>query len=449
MGWKRAGLVRVCAGALGLGLMLAACGGGTQEQEGESEGPTTLRLVWFEWPPAQILEDFANENYPDKNVRIQVETVPLAQWHDSIFTQFAAEETDFDIAVLDSQFIGEAVQGEHILDITDFANENINLSGYPPNLLAAYGQYPEPPGGEFDPDASVHGLPLLGDTWVLVYRKDLVGNQPPGSWDEMLDAARQCERDNPGTSGLAFHGANDYDVASTTLNTLIWINGGEIWDPDSKKIDGVINDQTGQQAVTELAEELVPLAPRNVGTSFISEVNAAISQNQACMGLNWVAGLEGIQDPSTSTLGDTEEEILDKLGFAPLPCGDTCAKPLGGQGMHVSSYSDNQDEALDFFGWFAKPETQRAWAEAGGVPTTTKALASKAFLESRPWNAALSESVPDLRDFWRIPEYARLLDIHTSTANAIITGVQDPQQALDELARKEQRILDEAEGGEL
>lgn len=448
-------------------LTLAACGGAdeTDDASADSAGSTEeaggdtaddaaseadaggsgeaveLSFAWFEWPPAQLLEDFANENYPDENVTVSVDAVPLAQWRDLIFTQFAAGETDFDIPILDSQWLGEAVEGGHIVDMSDFARENIELDAYAPNLLGAYAQYPLAPDGNFDPEGPVYGLPLLADTWVLVYRTDLVGEEPPETWDEMLQMAEQCQSENEGMAGLAFHGNNDYDVAGVTLNTVIWVNGGEIWDPEAEEVEGVLNSEQNIAAAQQLADAMVPLAPDGVGTAFIGEVNAAISQGDACMGMNWVAGLEGIQDPANSTLGETEEEILDKLGFAPIPPGEANVKPLGGMGMHVSSYTDKTEEILAFIEWFQQPDVQEAWAEFGGVPARTDALNSDAFIDARPWNAAFAESVPNLRDFWNTPEYARMLDAHTSNANAIITGVKSPEQALNDAAEAEQQAL--------
>ncbi|WP_370325561.1 extracellular solute-binding protein [Euzebya sp.] len=408
-----------------------------------SSGPTTLDLVWFDWAPAQLLEDFANENYAEVNpdVDFNVETVPFGQWHDAIFTQFAAGETSFDIPILDSQFIGEAVEGGHVMDLTEFANENIDLEAYPSNLLAAYAQYPLAADGQFDPDGNVYGLPLLADTWVLVYRTDLIGEEPPGSWEEMLEVAAQCQEEN-GIAGLAFHGAPDYDTAGITLNQVIWVNGGEIWDPESRQVEGIVNDEAGQAAITQLVEEMVPLAPSGVGTAFIGEVNTAINQGEACMGMNWVAGLEGIQLPENSTLGETEEEILGKLGFAELPDGEVDVSPLGGMGMHVSAYSDEQDAALEFMEWFSSAEVQELWAEAGGVPARTDALNSDAFIDARPWNQAFTDSVDSLKDFWAIPEFFQMIDVHSTQANAAITGTQDPIEALDSLAEQEQSILD-------
>ena len=129
---------------------------------------------------------------------IKVNTVPNANWHDAMFTQFAARKTDFDIAILDSQHIGEAVTNGNILDITDFVNKNIDVNAYDPYLLAAYGQYPQAETGQRDENASLYGLPLLGDTWTMIYRKDLIGDKPPKTWDEMIAAAQKCQDENPG-----------------------------------------------------------------------------------------------------------------------------------------------------------------------------------------------------------------------------------------------------------
>ena len=58
----------------------------------------TLTFLWFEWPPAQALEELGKEYTKTRpNVTVKVNTVPNPQWHDAIFTQFAARKTNFDL----------------------------------------------------------------------------------------------------------------------------------------------------------------------------------------------------------------------------------------------------------------------------------------------------------------------------------------------------------------
>src|SRR3954449_3031384 len=216
--------------------VLVACGSSSKDNGGGgraakaaetklTEKPLTLTFLWFEWPPAQALEELGKEYTKTRpNVTVKVNTVPNAQWHDAIFTQFAAHKTNFDMPILDSQNIGEAVTNGSILDITDFVKKNIDTSVYDPYFLAAYGQYPQAQTGKANPDAKTYGLPLLGDTWMMVYRKDLIP-QAPQTWDEMLAAAKKCQDDNPGMSGLAFHQSGAGDAAAVTFNTVDWIYG--------------------------------------------------------------------------------------------------------------------------------------------------------------------------------------------------------------------------------
>ncbi|HLV04143.1 extracellular solute-binding protein [uncultured Georgenia sp.] len=446
-------------------MTLAACSGGAEgdDDNGEAQGPAApatipeltdepleLSFIWFEWPPAQLLEDFANEEYTKErpNVTIKVNTVPNANWHDAMFTQFAARQTDFDIAVLDSQHIGEAVTNGNILDITDFINENIETDAYDPYLLAAYGQYPQAETGQRDENARLYGLPLLGDTWTMIYRKDLIGEEPPETWDDMIEAARQCQEENPGVYGLAFHQANGSDAAAVTYNTVNALYGGNLWIQEERKIEGVINDEAGRKAMDVLVNEMKPLTAPGSGNWFLDEVNAAVSQGTACIAFNWIAASGGLLDPTQSSLGDTREEILDKLGFATLPTQETDLVPLGGMGMHISAYApeDRVAEALNFMRWFEQEEIQKKWAAAGGVPSRTDALNSPEFLEAGPFNQVYTDSVSRQRDMWNVPEYARLIDIENTNVNAALNGAKDPQTALDDIAREQQAVLDGSGG---
>ena len=243
-------------------------------------------------------------------VTVTVNTVPNANWHDAMFTQFAARQTDFDIAVLDSQHIGEAVTNGNILDITDFINENIETDAYDPYLLAAYGQYPQAETGQRDESASMYGLPLLGDTWTMIYRKDLIGDEPPETWDEMIEVAAQCQEDNPGVYGLAFHQANGSDAAAVTYNTVNALYGGNLWVQADGQIEGIINDDAGHSrdgTCVQVSEGRV-------------EVLSASGRRFLTAGQQWGCDADRGQDPALTddALGSTEdahELVRSAIGF--------------------------------------------------------------------------------------------------------------------------------------
>jgi multiple sugar transport system substrate-binding protein len=262
----------------------------------------------------------------------------------------------------------------------------------------------------------------------------------------MIAAAKQCQEKNPGMSGLAFHQAGSSDAAAVTYNVMNGLYGGELWNPEERKIEGVINDAAGKKAMHVLVDDMVPLTPKGSSNWFIDEVNAAISQGKVCVGFQWIAAMGGLLDPKSSKLGKTKGQILKKLAFAPLPKQDTDRVPLGGMGLHISRYipKAKQAEALNFIKWFQTPEAQKKWAELGGVPARNDVLKSPEFLNATPYNKVFTESVPRLKDFWNLPEYAKLLNVHSTEVNAAISGTEKPDAALDKLASQEQQILDES-----
>ena len=92
----------------------------------------------------------------------------------------------------------------------------------------------------------------------------------------------------------------------------------------------------------------------------------------------------------------------------PGPNGDQFAA-LGGQGISIVSYSQNQEEAMKFLEWFIKDETQKKWAELGGYTCSAAVLKSPEFQNATPYNKAFYETMFKVKDFWAVPEYAELL----------------------------------------
>jgi multiple sugar transport system substrate-binding protein len=436
-----------------IGALLSACGGSAETQQAAttagrlSSQPMDLTLINYDWPPAHALQKFISVEYKKvrPNVTVKTELVPATQWHDAIFTQFAARKTTFDIPVLDSQMIGEAVVNGDILDLTEFIDRNIDLDAYPSRLISCYGQYPQSASGEYTAGSKLYGLPLQGDSYGYFWRKDLLGDQPPETWDDMIAMGREFQDRNPGRqSGLGFLSAPG-DGAASIFMQVDWVYGGEIWDPRTKQVEGIINDARGKRAMEVLTEQMLPLMPRGSSNWYVNEINRGMAQDQIVQGLQWFAAMTGAIDPNGSKLGSTQAEILKKVGVATVPSGAADSVLQGGMGMHISSYGPNRDESLNFMKWFNEPKTQMALAKVPGlVPGRTDALQSSPFLDGAPWNPAFVRTLPRFKDYWNLPEYSKLLDVQGTRVNAALTGTQPPMEALDEIAKQQQAIMDDS-----
>ncbi len=399
-----------------------------------------LSIVWFAWPPCDLLTSMVAEYEP---ANVTVSCVPLGQWHDQIFADFAAQG-GADLPILDSQFMGEAVAGSHIVNLTEWMGANLPVDDYNQTALSYYAEVPAGSGEFFS-------VPVITDTRMLVYRQDLFENADvqaayqeatgdelvvPASWSELLAQAQFFKETEFIDNGFATHWLNDGDLVQTAWNHVLWSFGGELWDPTTYTVEGVLNNEAGLRAV-EFANQLFETAPTGAAAFNFDDTVSAICNGSAAMIEIWY-GFGG-----AFTNAETCAEAPN-LGFAVVPGEDVHFISLGGQGISVSAYSPNQEAAQEFLAWLQSDEVQTLWVEGGGFPGRTSILSSDAFLNAAPYNPTFAEAFQYVKDFWNIPEYNQLLSVQGEFLNLAISGQMDAQEALDEIAAEQQEILDDA-----
>jgi len=411
-------------------------------------GGAKLQVIWFAWQPCQALTDLS-KNFPGGSV--EVRCVPIAQWHDQIFNDFAAK-SGADIVILDSQFIGEAVKGGHIMDLTDWMKTNIDVDDYVASALSAYGEYPAG-------SAKFYGVAAEGDTQMLVYRKDLLGDatfaadykakmgaelpNPPKTWTDVLNVA-QFVKDNSGKYknlkyGYTTHWCGTpacYDQMATHWNQIMWSMGGEIWDPKTYKMQGLINSDIGVQAL-DFDRKLFQTGPEGQGNFQFNETVDALCSGTTAIGTIWFGFGAAFVDKAGC-------KNSDNLGYAAGPQDKQYFLSLGGMGLHVSSYTKNKDAALEYVKWFESKDTQLEWAKLGGFSARKSVLASDTFKNAAPYNPAFAEAYQHVKDFWNLPEYNQLLQTQMENLNLAVTGQKGSKEALDQIAGDQQKIMDEA-----
>lgn len=189
-------------------------------------------------------------------------------------------------------------------------------------------------------------FPIDAAAQVLAWRKDLLA-APPGSWDEVLDLARD------GRVMLPLRPPHSLMVLYTLAGNLgrpCAVSGSELVDPG-----------TGAQAL-ELARALaatVDPACFDMDPIAVSEAMAGEGSRIACAPL--IYGYV-----SYATGGFRER----RLAFADIP-GEKAPRgsALGGTGIAVSAFSLARAAAIDFAYWVASAEVQRGpYARAGGQP---------------------------------------------------------------------------------
>ena len=150
--------------------------------------------------------------------------------------------------------------------------------------------------------------------------------------------------------------------------------------------------------------ELYAFTPPNWGKTFFQEDNQAITEGLAAMSMNYFAFFPALANPATNPHAEVTGYFANPAG----PDGTQHAA-LGGQGISIVSYSQNQEEAFKFLEWFIREDVQKKWAELGGYTCHAAMLESEEFRNATPYNEAFYQSMFMVKDFWAVPEYAELL----------------------------------------
>ncbi len=412
----------------GLGLMLASSTSVLAQE---------LTILWAEWDPANYLQELVNEYQAETGVTVTVETVPWPDFQTKLFTELNAQGSAYDLVVGDSQFLGAASTNGHYVDLTDFIAKHDLTKVMAPATMKYYSEYP---GGS----GKYWSVPLEGDALGWAYRKDWFEDPAemaafkekygydlgvPKTFKELIDIAEFFHRPDENRYGAAIYSQNAGDAIVMGVENSVFAYGGSFGDYNTFQVSGLLNSPESVEALDDY-RRLFTYGPPGWGNAFFAEVNTAMAQGQVAMGMNFFAFFPSLVNEATNP-------HAANMGFfanPPGPRGDDFAA-LGGQGISLISYSQNQDEAMKFLEWFVKEDTQKRWAELGGYTAHAAILESEEFRQATPFNEAFFQTMFKVRDFWALPEYAELL---TEAADAfypyVVDGQGTAQETLDKLA---------------
>jgi len=406
----------------------------------------TLNIVWAQWDPAKYLQQLVNDYTKETGVTVKVHEIPWPQFQQKVFVSLSAHQDTYDIIVGDSQWLGRASENGHYVELTDWMKEKLDLDSFYAPALEGYGEYPKG-------SKKYWAVPCEADATGFCYRKDLFEDPNekaafkakygrdlavPKTWQELYEIAEFFNRPDRNLYGVALFLGKAYDSVTMGFQQVMWCYGGSYGDPQTFQVEGLLN---GPESVTALDfySRLARFTPPGSLDFYFERCLAAYQNGLVAMAMNYFAFFPGL------TNQETNPRFYDKTGYFVSPAGPKGHfVSLGGQGMSISAYSKQQEQAKQFLEWFAKEEVQRKWAELGGYTCNKKILESETFRTATPFNAAFADSLPLVRDFWAVPEYNQLLDSCQKHWNAAVAGIEEPKAALDATAKEHAAIFQKA-----
>ncbi|KAH3767572.1 serine/threonine protein kinase [Pelomyxa schiedti] len=389
-----------------------------------------LTMGWVDWPRCYILNQLIKDLWDGGTVNVTCHSVP--EWWASDYANGVAVGAGPDLLVWDSQWIGQLVKQQWLVDVTDLL-EPIADDFY---NIGTYGQFVNIRQGHY------YGFGLLGDTLMLIYRKDLFDAWSipvPGSWDDILETSKTLVSLNATKEGFTTLWCGDpvacYDAFATTLNQLIWDWGGKIWDDSNYQIRGILDTPTNAEALS-FARDLLWEGSCGIDCASDSyvEVISKLCDGTAALGITYV-GWWPIGDSASACLHAAD------MGFARVPALNDVM--IGGMGVGINKATSNLQLSKDFLVWLSSHEIQREWGLRGGLTTRKDVLVTSEFSQVSEANAIYAANFPFSTDFWRLPEYNLLLPIHMSIPSKALTDEMTPQDALHTAALEEQQIMNQ------
>ena len=426
--------------ALLLASLLTAC----SSKAAESDEIRPLSVWWFQWPPAAGLDELAQEFTKETGIQVAVNQIPLASYQERVFQEFGGNETQFDIVIGDSQWIGRGATKGLYEELSAWLPTVVELDSIHPRAARYLCEYPEGSGRWY-------AAPCETDAIGLAYRKDWFEDPKereafkarfgrelsvPETWEEFRDVAQFFQRPDEKRYGCALPSGRQYDSLTMGFQNLLWAFGGKWHAEGSNQVVGHLNTPETAAAL-EFFAELVRLGPRGAENLDYGEVLEAFQNGSTAMLCNYFAFFPSIH----ATLGD-------KVGFAVVPGkGGRRAASLGGQGLSISTKiaPERKELAKKFIAWFLKRPVQEQWiTKPAGFTANTAILASPAFRAQTPYNAPFADSIDTMRDFWNVPVFNELLNVTQKLLGKAIDGEMKAKEALDQLAVEKERILKEA-----
>ncbi|NDJ60900.1 MAG: extracellular solute-binding protein [Chloroflexi bacterium] len=425
------------------------------------------------WLPSSLGVEMANDLFVDYaaenfgyTVTFEFAESPFESLFQRAAASLATRSNEFNIIISDSQWLGAFAEPGWIIDMDELIANGIPEMGIDPQpsldiepytsvVRDTYQVYP-------DGTDEIWGLPQEGDVIVLFVRGDLLldpderaafeaeyGYAMPETFEDfetltMNQFEQMAEfftRPDEGLYGTIMQHSRTYDFQTMYLYPFMWSQGGEIWDPTTREVWGVLNSDINAQAM-EWNRRMLDYQPPGAINAGIAENVDVFTQGTVFSALQWAAvGLSMVTE-------DNAEDIL----IVPPPAFEnedgtlTRVYSMGGQPWVVNAFNtpEQMRVAVDFLNWWYLPETQLEFARRGGNPTDADTLNDPEFEGINPWNRAYRYMLqPDrARDFWHEPNYSEMLAVQQEGFTAFASGqVDDAANTLDWIACQQQEIL--------
>jgi multiple sugar transport system substrate-binding protein len=199
-------------------------------------------------------------------------------------------------------------------------------------------------------DGKVVSVPIVSETYVLYYRKDLLqqlGLEVPSTLVELEAAAKAIKENFPGVAGFTARTAVSPVVVP--FSSWLYSEGGDWRDANG---DSAIGTPEARSAYDLFSRMLREYGPDNVTTDMNwTESLGLFAQGLAGFSTEGDSLFPNVTNPESS-------KVSESVGFAPFPAGKAGSRPSSVPAfvLGVNEFSLNKDLSWKFIQWATSKE---------------------------------------------------------------------------------------------
>ncbi len=311
------------------------------------------------------------------------------------------------------------------LDITPYVErDKIDFSDFFPIGIEAYTQ-----------EGTLYGLPLWGNTFCLVYNKDIFDEAgypyPDETWtfDDLMKATQALTRDKNGDGKIDQYGCHPYE-----FQNFLWSGGGDMID--------------------EAAERSLLDTPESVeATRFYTDLFSYKIGFQELINA-WELGQVAMYITGPWTIADWDEKRQFSIGIAPFPMGKLGrVTRYSGIGVVIWSETKHPEEAWEFAKFYISKQGLEMALFGDEVPARRSLAYSPIFLKPGVnWDLSmfiksLEGSQPHIPP--KIPEGDEVSMVLNQAISEIRLTDMDVETAMRKASAKITEILGRRTGGDI
>jgi len=406
-------------------------------------GAETINVLLWDDPYPKALQQMLPEFEKATGITVNIEMLQPPQVYTKTAVAVGKDSSDYDLVAMDEG------------NIPIFSSLMTPFSEWPTGKV-----YPKVDVKSVTPamldvgmwEGRLVGLPINGNLYVWMTRKDLIENPQyqkdfkakygyalgvPKTYQAMLDMGTFFN-DRGIAAGFGPFNGGPAGVLGEAI--FMWEGYGTSFiDFKNGKYKVVLDKKKATEGM-EFYKKLMKISPKGAETMAHVERQAAFAADPKGVFsmFIWPAQIAAYEDPDKSL-------VAGKIIYSAPPAGPAkTAAVRGTWALGIPVASKQKQAAAEFAYWWASKDIAERLVEANTVPARTDALTDPRFAASKPWLAAIAESMKYATSRPRLKEIPQIQDVVKKYWIMGITGQMPCASAVDAIVNETNAILAKA-----